>query len=51
MIFSIIAGSAVTAIVNNAAERELLPDSHISTGLWSVLGGVIGAITWWQISK
>ena len=46
-----IAGSAVTAIVNRAADRELIPDNDMNTGVWSVLGGIIGALAWWQVSK
>lgn len=46
-----IAGSAVTAIVNRATDRELIPDNNMNTGVWSVLGGLIGAIAWWQVSK
>ena len=42
-----IAGSAVNAIVNHAAHKEVIIDNHISTGTWGVLGSVLGTFAWW----
>tara|TARA_A100001015_G_scaffold292738_1_gene368427 strand:- start:305 stop:535 length:231 start_codon:yes stop_codon:yes gene_type:complete len=46
-----IAGSAVNAIVNHAAEQELITENHINTGAWSVLGSVLGTVAWWYSPK
>mgnify|MGYP006923058177 FL=1 len=46
-----IAGSAVNAIVNHAADKEIITDSHISTGAWGVLGSVLGTFAWWYSPK